>query len=372
MSVVLVSGALLFARSFWTARSHEIGFDPSDVLVVGTDLRSLGYDETTGRAFVRDALDRLAELPGVRAVSVSRQVPFMGEWSSEIALPGGPEDADGSEVLVVGLNAVGPGYFDVMGIELERGRPLGVQDGPDDAPAVVVNETFADAYWPGEDPVGRVIELREGYVVTGVARDATYYELGETPWPQVYLASLQLYQSRVNFFVETEPGGSLAEAVQSELRAIDPGLAFGNVTTLDAVVEAQLSRYEVSAVLVGLFGMIALVLAAAGLYGVIGFLVSLRSREIGVRMALGAGGREVAGEVLGSGLKLAAAGMALGLVGAYLLRGVSEALLFGVEPGDPWPLAGACATLLVVAASATFGPARRATRIDPIDAMRAE
>jgi predicted permease len=373
MSVILVAGALLFGRSFWTASSQDLGFETDGVLVVGVDLRGLGYDEERGRSLVAEALERVSALPGVRATTTSAMVPFGGDWSTDMAPPGADEADDSVEPITVGLNAVGPGYFDVAGVEIVRGRPLGGEDGPDAAAAVVINETLAERLWPGEDPVGRVLPTRGGLVVVGIARDATYYELGELAQNQAYLSALQSLEPDVHLFVRADgDAAALAAPVQAELRRIDPQLAFSLVTTMESVVDDELARYEVSAVLVGLFGAIALVLAAAGLYGVVSFLVSRRTREIGVRMALGADRGQVAVQVLRSALRLAALGVVIGLAGAAALRGFTESLLFGVDPGDPMPLIGASLVLIVVTAIAAAGPARRATRVDPLDALRAE
>jgi predicted permease len=372
MSVVLVAGAFLFARSFWAASHQDLGFEHEDVLVVGVSLRSLDYDADRGRTFIREALARLGALPGVEAVTTSRQIPFLGDWSTDIRPPGVPETEESYDPITVYLNAVGPGYFDVTGIEIVRGRALDERDRPGATPATVINETLAERLWPGEDPVGRILP-RGGMVVVGVARDATYAALGETPLPQAYVPVLQSYMADLRFFARAgSDAAALAGPVQAELRRIEPRLAFEIVTTLESVVDDELARYEVSAVLVGLFGAIALLLAAAGLYGVVSFLVSRRTREIGVRMALGADRGQVAARVLGSALRLAALGVVIGLAGAAALRGFTESLLFGVDPGDPLPLLGASLVLLAVTAIAAAGPARRATRVDPLDALRAD
>jgi ABC-type antimicrobial peptide transport system permease subunit len=207
----------------------------------------------------------------------------------------------------------------------------------------------------------------------GVARDAEYYEFGEGPTTQAYFSVQQQYMSDVAFFVRTDgDAAALAPAVQAELRRIDPELAFSDVTTMESVVEEQTARYEVSAVLVGLFSAIALVLAAAGLYGVVACLVGQRTREIGVRMALGADRGRVRRQVLATGLRLAGVGVAIGLVCAIGARRFTEGLLYGVAPADPLPLIGACLALIAVTVVAAMGPAGRAARIDPMEAMRAE
>jgi putative ABC transport system permease protein len=375
LSLVLVAGALLFGRSFWAAQSHDLGFERDGILIVGVNLQNLGYGPDEGRGFVEEALDRLSALPGARAVSTSTMVPFNGDWSTDIDAPPGSTPNAPDNQITIGLNVVGPDYFDVTGVPIVAGRPLGREDRPDAPTAAVINEALGELLWPGENPIGRVLPIGDdgGYVVVGLAADATYYELGESGRVQAYLYQAQEYQPQVNFFLRSDSdAASLAPAVRAELRAIDPTLAFGLVTTMEAVVEDEVARYEASAVLVGLFSMIALTLAAAGLYGVVSFLVSGRTREIGVRMALGADRNRVAAQVLRSALRLAAFGVALGLVGAVALRDLTEGLLFGVEPGDPLPLIGACLALLAVTVAASLGPARRATRVDPVEAIRAE
>lgn len=374
LSLILVAGAFLFTRSFQAATAEELGFEPESVLVASVDLQSLGYDEARGIAFLREALTTLESLPSVRTVSVSNRVPFRGDWSTDIPAPDGSTPNAPEDRITIGLNAVAPNYFDVMGVEIVAGRPLGREDNSESEPATVINETLAELLWPGEDPLGRIVpELQRPSRVIGVARDATYYELGEDQWAQAYLSVEQVYQSSASFMVKTEvDAASMAQPVQEALRALDPGLAFGLVTTLEAVVDEQLARYEVSAVLVGLFGFIALLLSTAGLYGVVAFTVSRRTREIGVRMALGADRGSVARTVLGSGLRLAGVGIVVGLVGAFALRRFTASMLYNVEPSDPVPFVASCLALLAVTAAASWLPARRATRVDPVAAIRAE
>jgi len=387
LSLVLVAAAVLFGRSFWAASSQDLGWRTDHRLVVQTDLRSHGYDEQQGLAFIRQGLERIGSLPGVVAVTTTRMIPFQGDWSTDFEPdPGRFPDAPSGSVLI-GLNTVAPDYFEIMGLEIAKGRPLGRQDVAAAEPAVVVNEKLARTLWPGQDPLGKTLphetmgrrRLADGsvderqMVVVGVARDVTYYELGEAPVAQVYGSVFQVYGSDVHFLVHTEgEPTALAAPVQEALRDIDPNLAFGWVTTMDSVFEDQVARYEVTAVLVGLFGAIALVLAATGLYGVVSFLVARRTREIGVRMALGAQRGRVAREVLATGARLAAAGVAIGLVAAVALRRFTASLLYGIAPQDPWPLVGAAVTLAAVALLASLAPARRATRVDPAEAIRRE
>ena len=376
LSPILVAGAVLFTRSFWSARTQDLGFATENRLVLQVDLRALGYSEDEGRVFLSRGLERLRALPGVTGVATSHMIPFQGDWSTDLEPPSGAIPNTDEGKLWVGLNAVSPDYFDVMGVEIARGRALGLEDGETDPPAVVVNETLAGLLWPGQEALGKVLRFAgdRAFTVVGVARNATYYELGEEPTTQAYASVAQIYQPLVHFVIHTAgPATGLTTAAEAALREIDPNLAFGWVTSMNAVYEDVTARYQVSAVLVGLFGALALILAAAGLYGVVSFLVAQRTREIGVRMALGADRGRIAGEVMRAGLRLAAVGLVLGLIGAFALRRLTSALLFGaVRAEDPWPLLAGCLTLATVAVVASLVPARRATRVDPMEAIRAD
>jgi len=375
LSLVLVAGAVLFTRSFLSARTQDLGFATENRLVLGVNLRALGYGEDEGRIFIARALERLRALPGVVGVATTRMVPFHGDWSTDLELPPGAIPNTEEGYLRVGLNAVSPGYFDVMDVDIVRGRALGEEDRENGPPAVVVNEKLASLVWPGQDALGKALKFAgdRDFTVAGIARNATYYELGEEPTTQAYASVAQIYQPDVNFVIHTTGlATDWTAPAQSALREIDPGLAFESVTSLGAVFDDVTARYEVSAALVGLFGALALILAAAGLYGVVSFLVAQRTREIGIRMALGADRARVAGQVLRSALALAGAGLALGLAGAVALRRFTASLLFGVGPTDPWALAVASAVLIGVALLAALAPARRATRVDPMEAIRAD
>ncbi len=378
LSVVLVSGAFLFARSFTSAAGQDLGFATDDRLVVRVDPREAGLEPADARAFVHEVLDRMADLPGVEAVTTTRQIPFGGDWSTSLppdpaAFPDGP-----SEPLFLGLNAVSSGYFDVMGIPLVAGRPIGPTDREGQELAAVINRHLAETLWPGggaEAAVGRVVAVdpERRFRIVGVAENAQYYELGESPVAQAYVAQEQLWMTPVGFVLRTSGDATgLAGAARGVVRDVRPDLAIGDVTTLAAVFEGETARYRVSATLVALFGIFALVLAAVGLYGVVSFAVQSRTREIGVRMALGAPRREVAGRVVRGALVRGAVGVSAGLLLALLAGRFAESLVFEVEPVDPWSLLGGALVLLGVAGAAALVPARRAARIDPVEAMRAE
>lgn len=373
LAIVLVSGAALFLRSFVTAQSVDVGFEIDDRALVRFDLRVQGYEEEGGRRFILEALDRVAELPGVGSVTTTRMVPLGGGmWTAGFQAEGA-EPPPGQDYFDVGVNAVGPAYFETLGIPLLAGRAFTRSDDSDAPGVVVVNETLADMVWPGQDPLGKVITHDDRFTVVGVARDATYYELGETPQPQLYVPVLQVYQSRVNLIVHARgDAADLTRPIQAELRALDPGLIIASARTLEDVFADTLGGYRVLAALVSIFGALALVLSAVGLYGVMSYLVAQRTREFGVRVALGARRKQVIGLVLGRGLKLALAGIAAGTLIAWMAARAVHGFLFGIGPHDPVTFVAVPIALAAVAAVAAYVPARRAASIDPMRAIRHE
>ncbi|MGH7469014.1 MAG: FtsX-like permease family protein [Longimicrobiales bacterium] len=263
-----------------------------------------------------------------------------------------------------------------MGIPLVHGREFSAADQLGNAPVVIVNETFARQTFGTTLVVGRTVPLREGlppFTIVGVARDAKYYELNEAPWAQAYGPVFQLYQADVTFLMKTSGDPMvLATAAQAALHALDPNLAFATVETLQAVRDQQMARFRATAHVVSLSGLFALLLACAGLYGVMAYRVAQRTREIGLRIALGATNKTVARTVLSRGLVLTLAGTALGMAATLALGGLAEGLLFEMKPRDPVSLLAAPLVLLVVAGVALLAPARRAMRIDPLTAIRSE
>jgi len=376
LSLVLVAGATLFARSLLAARAVDLGFDERGVLLVRLNLRNHGYDAERGRAFIQDAIDRLGALPGVAIATTTGQAPFRGEWSTTLEPWPGVTFAGGRTDLSVGLNVVSPGYFEAMGIPLLRGRAFSSADRKGGPPVVIVNETFARIVFGDADALGQTVPLRDGQTpltIVGIARDATYYELNEEQWTQAYAPVMQLYQPGQRFLIKTSADpATLVGPVQDALHAIDPDLAFASVETLESVHAEQLVRYRASAQLVGLSGIIALLLAGAGLYGVMAYRVAQRRREIGLRVALGASRGTLAADILGRGLRLTAIGIALGLAASLLLGRFVESMLFGVQARDPVAFIAAPLVLLAAGVAAMLVPARRAMRVDPMTAMRAE
>jgi putative ABC transport system permease protein len=371
MSVILVTGAGLFTRSLLSARDVDLGFDPTRKLLVSVPLTNAGYGREDGRRFVRNALDRLRGLPGVTGVSTTLIPPFGGRWAEEIRAPGSRYAEAG---LDVGCNSVGADYFALMRIPLIAGRAFTEAD-DDGAPAVaVVNQTLAEAVWPGQPAIGKTLAW-EGrrFTVIGVARDAHYYHLGESPTTQLYLSDGQYFEPLPTFVVNTDgKPDALARAVEERIRGEDPRILVHRVQTLAAVVAGESRRYQVLAVLVGMFGGLGLLLAAVGLYGVQAYLVGQRTREIGIRMAVGATRPQVARTVLGRGVWFACIGIGIGLAVAFTAARLVESLLFGVHARDPVTFVAAPLVLLAVAVVASLVPALRASAVDPVVALRQE
>lgn len=371
LSLILVTSAGLFARSLATAHGIDLGFETRDRVLAAVNLGNHGYAEEEGKAFVRRALEELRRTPGIRSAATSRMVPFRGKWSTTVEPP-----TPGVDPIELGLNAVSPGYFETMDIPLLRGR--GFTDGDDESGGVrpaVVNRRFAEIFWPGQDPIGRSFgaeDDRAGWTVVGVAENAELYELGEAPPPHAYLSEYADYAASVAFIVDTGGAPDAAARTQEAIRRIDPNVAFTATRTMVDVVEGVIGRYRVAATAVGLFGLLALGLASVGLYGVLSYMVARRHREIGIRVALGASSRRVGGSVVRDALRLTLVGTAVGMAGAIAGTRALTSFLYGVSPRDPLALLSAPLILVAVAIGASFPPAWRATRVQPVEALKVD
>ncbi len=379
LSFVLLVGAGLCLKSLANAQAADPGFEARNVLFLSVDLGLLGYEESRQPAFYRQLVERVEALPGVRAANAVDIVPLgdshnsRGPIVAEGTANGRPEDEFGA-----GVSIVDPGHFETLGIPVLRGRDFTDADTADSRPVVVVNETLAEKLWPGQDAVGKRFRigrnadapLRE---VVGVVKTGKYWSLGETPRRYMYVPLAQSPVPAMTLLVRTEGDPlALAAAVRDEVRRLDPNLPIYDVKSLDTHLGFALWGPRMGASLSALFGVVALVLAIVGLYGVMSYIVSQQTREIGIRMALGALPKDVLRLVVARGMWLTAAGVAIGLLGALALTQGLASLLFGVSPMDPAVFAGICALLVAVAFVATYVPARRATRVDPMSALRYE
>jgi predicted permease len=373
LSLVIVAGAILFTQSLRNARSVDLGFETDNRLVVAFNLRSHGYAADDVPTFLTSVLERVRSLPGVNGVSSTRMVPFEGNWGSSFTVPG-VNPPEGSESFSAGFNAVGPDYFDVMRTPLLTGRGITARDVGNTEPVIVVNETLANQIWGTTDVIGRTITWRDrAWNVVGLSKDGTYYDLGEDPQAQVVIPVMQEPQTGIGLIVasEGEPTG-LSRSITDIIHAVDPNIAITWTRTLTDVFNEEIGRYRVAATMVGIFGAVGVLLAAVGLYGVLSFLVSQRQREIGVRMALGASSRRVAGHVVNSGIRVATIGIVIGLLAALAGARLAASFLFGVQARDPLAFLAAAILLGGVAALASAIPARRAAQVDPMTSIRAD
>lgn len=376
LSIVVVTGAMLFIRSLRTAESVDLGYETEHRLLIAMNLGNHGYENEDAGLVIEQALERLAALPGVKSATTTLLAPFRGSWSSTLSAANGIELEEGEELETM-RNAVGPAYFETMGIPLLAGHGFRAGD-REGAPSVaVINEAAAATFWPGRDPLGQTITWRgddqEPTTVIGVARNVQHYELGESPLPLVYQPTMQGHRRRVNFLLHTTGDPmALSRPAQEAIHALDPDIAFSTIQTMEETVERVLGPYRVGATLVSLFGLLALVLAAAGLYGVLSYLVVQRTRTIGIQMALGASRQRVARNVVARGLRLTIFGAILGIAAAFAASTLVASFLYGISPRDPLSYLTVPLILAAVACLASWLPAQRAARIHPMQALREE
>jgi predicted permease len=376
LSFVLLIGAGLFVRSLRRVQAINVGFKADHVLVATLDPSLHGYDRVKGQQLYASLLDRVRALPGVRSATLAATVspnPGGSRIEDNVQIEGRQGQTD---LLAIDYNRVGPDYFTTMEIPLTRGRDFTAQDRRGAPGIAVINETMARKLFPHEDPVGKRFRFgNEGpYTeVVGVAHDAKYRSLREESLPCLYEPFLMSYRPEMSLLVRSdrEPG-DLTAAVRRELEALDSRMPFFNVRTLDKQVRDATSQERAAALLTSLFGGLALLLASIGIYGVMSFAVTQRTRDIGIRMALGAQVGDVLKLVLKNGMMLAVIGVIVGIGGAFALTRLLRSLLFGVAPTDVMTFAIVTAGLLLVALVACYIPARRATKVDPLVALRYE
>ncbi len=382
LSLVLLVGAGLLMRSLQKAGGLDVGFDGrADVLTASLDLGVQGYTPEASRAFYRELLARAEALPDVRSASLAALVPLNGTmFGTEVTIEGRPpEPARFGTGNMHFLNNVWPGFFRTIGTPLVRGRDFTAEDREGAPGVVILNETAARRFWPGEDPLGKRIRLGDEesplLTVVGIAKDGRYDGLGEDEATYFYRPEMQApsYRSDLTLFVRTTGDASrLIPALRAEVRTMDPNLPVFHVRTLQQVIDEQLSGHRIGRLLLAGFGGLAMLLAMIGLYGVMAYRVAQRTREIGVRTALGARGRDVLALFVGEGVRLAAIGIGLGLVLAAALARVLRSVILGVTPTDPATFAAVTLLLTGVALLASYLPARRAARVEPIIALRSE
>jgi predicted permease len=376
LSLSLLVAAGLLLRSLSHAAAIDPGFSARRGLLVSFDVSLTGHGEAQGRSFYQRLAERARTLPAVEAVSFTTSAPLALDWMRRAVWVEGEAGPAGGD-REVAYSIVGPRYFETLGIRVARGRAFDERDREGAAGVVVVNEAFAHRHWPGQDPLGRRLSVtgaQGAYLeVVGVTGDGKYWTLGEEPRPFYYLPFLQNYQPSATLVVRTagDPG-ALAPALRAAVSEVDPTVPVFGVHTLAEQVGTSLLPARVVGLVLALFGGLGVALACLGVYGVMAYAVAQRTREIGIRMALGAGRPQVLGLVLGEGARLVglgtACGLALAVAGSRLITG----LLYGVAPTDAGTLAAVTALFLAVALLACYLPARRATRVDPLTALRQE
>ena len=377
LSLVLVIAAGLFIRTLAGAASAPTGFDARDVEVVSLDLSLARYQPEPGVAFVRELVARTRALPGVQSASVAVDLPLDGGRMGfgSVRVPGSPA-ADERGTIDADFNIVEPELFRTLGQVLVRGRDFTAHDTPAAPRVAIVNETFARTVWPGRDPLGQqfMLERGDGTVavsVVGVAADARLMSIAEPPEPYIYLPLAQRYHSRVHLLVKTS-GSRAIPQVRTLVREMNPHLPITEALTLADITAIGLVPQRIAAAVAGSLGLVGLLLAAIGIFGVTAYGVTRRAREIGIRVALGAGQGDVMRLVLLQGARLAAVGVALGLCAAAAGARLIQALLYGVGTLDPLTFGGASLLFAVVSLLATYVPARRALAVDPMVALRNE
>jgi macrolide transport system ATP-binding/permease protein len=370
LSLVVLVGAGLLLKSLRVLQTVDPGFEPAKVVTASFDLSQSGYDETRGRQFIGRLSEQVAALPGVEAVSFARIVAFSDSaWMSGATIEGSQLQPSRNDPL--DFNAIGPNYFKTLGTSLVRGREFTEQDTADAPLVVIVNEAMARRYWPGQDAVGKRIKRAQFAEVVGVVRDSREKGLTSVPRPALYLPLLQEYRPDLTLHVRTATAApTLLAALRREARSLDPQLPIYNLQTLEQQKDGSLYTERLAATLLTLFGLLALSLAVVGLYGVLSYAVAERTREMGIRTALGARPRDLLKLVVGRGVSLTFVGLVIGLGAAFALTRLMEKLLFGVSATDPLTFVLIPLLLAGVALLACWIPARRATRMDPLAALR--
>jgi predicted permease len=374
LALVLLVSAGLFVRALDAARTLDQGFQARSGLVGAIDLMPAGYDEARGRQLFARITDELRALPGVEAAAIGQRLPLTATESSDRSVDvEGYTPAKGEEMTVY-YGSVGAGYFDTLRMPLVEGRDFSPRDTADTPFVIVINETMARRYWQGRSSLGGRVKIGDRWAeVVGVAKDAKYGSMSESPRSFMYLPVEQAWRANMRVIVRTAgPPDALVGPVRQALQRIDPNLPLFDVQTIEQHIAFSFFLFEMVATLLGVFGVTAALLAALGLYGVVAQGVSARTREIGVRMSLGATAGDVRRMVVRQGLALAAIGVVLGLAAALGVTRLFAGQLMGVSAHDPTSYVVTAALLVATTWMACYLPARRAARLDPVRALRME
>ena len=372
LSLIALVSAGLFVRSFQTLLQMKPGFDVAQLAQIRFDVGSQGYGEPQGREFQREVVERVASLGGVDSVALADLVPLLGGAVTRTVFIEGEDLKDRRNGHIMPTGIVSPGYFKTLGIPVVRGRPFDDRDRATAPLVAVVNERLATQLWPGQEPLGKRVKLfgTEFTSVVGVVADTKYGSLGNEPPPILYRPLAQVYQPGLSLLVRTAHPNAILGNVRSQVQALDSKLPLG-VSTLSDEVYGSLERPRVAAELLTLLGVVSLLLAAFGIYGVMAYSVSQRTRELGLRVALGADRGDVVRLVVGEGLRTALVGIAVGLTVALATTRVVAGLLYG-SATDPLTFIAVPGILTAAVLAASYVPARHASRIEPTIALRAD
>jgi putative ABC transport system permease protein len=378
-ALVLLVGAGLLAKSFWRLQKVDPGFDPDNALTVSVALPRSKYPEENRQvAFFQQLLEKVKAFPGVQAAGASNSMPLGGDFVLAFIVQGRPPLPPGAGQST-NFYAVSADYFKAMGIPLRRGRLFTERDTNDSPHVAIINETMAQKMFPDEDPIGKRITFNtrqnnpDWYEIVGIVGDVKQYGLDQATTMQTYEPHTQQTYPAMTLVVRTagDPTDFTA-AIRNAVLQLDQEQPISNVRTLAQFLSTSFAQQQFSMLLLGVFAAVALVLAAVGIYGVLSYAVAQRTHEIGIRMALGAGQREVLKLVVGHGMLLTLLGVAAGLAAAFALTRLMKTLLFGVSANDPMTFSLIALLLLIVALLACWIPARRATKVDPMIALRFE
>jgi putative ABC transport system permease protein len=387
LAVVLLAGAGLTLKSFWRAQQEPLGFEPRGILTMTIGLPHAHYDKPEKvTSFNSQLLDRVRALPGVQGAAIGANIPFDdNEWDSSFHVTGTPPNKPGEEPSAE-INIVSLDYFHVLGMSIRRGRGFGPEEIAGRPRSIIIDESFAKRYFPNVDPIGRHIDDNQAddksappLTIVGVVARTRNEAPGEDnieklKLPQMYYCQSQFPQDQNTLLVKISAGDplALANAIKKEVQALDPDQPIASISTMEKNIGASLVARRLTMTLLGAFAALALVLASVGLYGVMALSVTQRTRELGIRMALGAARGDVFRLVLGQGVTLVSIGIGLGLLGAIAASRALRSVLYGIGALDLPALTIAIVSLSLVALLACWLPARRATLVDPIEALRAE
>ena len=371
LSIVLLVCAGLFLHNLQAATTINKGFDSSHLLIANVDPSLQGYDRARTREFYRRLTERLSAMPAVKHVSTAAQIPLgLGENDWGVKIPG--YTASPNEMMSVELNQISPAYFETMGISILKGRGIEARDDSSAQHVVVINQHFADHFWPGQDPLGRIVHTGgSDHTVIGVVPTGKYDRLGEDPTSFMYLSLEQHFDA--GRWIQIRTSGdpiAFAPTLRAEIAAMDAQMPLSSIRTMETHLGIALLPARLTGAVLGIFGLLGLGLAAIGIYGVMAYAVAQRTREIGIRMAIGAGRGDVIKLLMRQGLGLVAFGLGIGLVLAVGAARLASSQLYGSGGFDALTFAAVPAVLIGVAALAIWIPSRRASGLDPVVALR--